>query len=119
MVKMAKLARTDNVAHHLQRQEKMMQDAQEKAHAGSRRQKVRARQAKKAREDAADIERAVHFCGRFAEMFDKKGQYVGPKNDDFSPAAVEARKRLVDMKAFAEEKRPQLARIQKKASEDA
>ena len=48
-----------------------MQDAQKKAHAGSRHQKVRARQAKKAREDAADVERAVRFVERFAEMFNK------------------------------------------------
>ena len=105
----------DIVAHSMAAEEKRLTAIQEEAHKnkGSKRAKVRARQAKAAREDAADVERCVHFYGRLTALFDKQGNYVGPKNNDQSPAAVAVRERICKYKAFADEKRDCLHRIQK------
>ena len=111
----------DIVAHSMQAEEQRLTAVQEEAHKkkGSKREKVRARQAKAAREDAADVERSVHFLGRLIALFDKQGNYIGPRNDDHSPAAVTARERICSYKAFADEKKEKLARIQKKAAAQA
>ena len=115
-----KVKNRDIVAHSMAAEEKRLTAIQEEAHKnkGSKRAKVRARQAKAAREDAADVERCVHFYGRLTALFDKQGNYVGPKNNDQSPAAVAVRERICKYKAFADEKRDCLHRIQKKAAKE-